>query len=342
MKTRLGQHRPLIARAKEIGHDRVRFVIQSTSDPLRNDGLNVIRNLCRMPKKISSVYVYDEVGTRLFEEQCRTPEYYLRRAEAGLLEAHAGEILQRCEYPPLVELGAGTAQKTRILLKQYAARDRHCDYFPIDVDVTSLSTAAQQLVHEYPQLHVHCLGGTYEEGLIALPRAAQGRLFLFLGSSLGNMEREEMDGLLETIARHSTRHDHLLLGADLDKDPALINAAYNDTAGYGAGSTLNMLSHLNRRYGANFLPQGYAYRSAYNAPLRCNEVRIESLADQSVFFRRLGFQISFARSERIDAEVMWKFDPQELVQILSRAGFSLERRWIDPVHAYGVFLFRLV
>jgi L-histidine N-alpha-methyltransferase len=332
-------HLPTAASAMSQS-SRVRFVVKSTHDPLAEDGPNVIRNLCLSPKRISAMYVYDQLGSQLFEQQCRTPEYYLRRAEAVLLKAYACDIVRLCGVLPIVELGAGTAEKTRILLAEYAKSAVRCDYFPIDVDVETLTAAAHRLVEDYPQLFVHCLGGTYEECLAALPRDGRPRLFLFLGSSLGNMEWHEMQALLAQISRHAAPGDHLLVGADLDKDPAVIGRAYNDAAGFGARSTLNMLTHLNWRYGGDFALDRYAYRSAYNAGARRNEVRIESLAQQTVTLRNLGLRVSLGNSEMIDAEVMWKFDPMELTVLLEKAGFSLMREWIEPVYRYGVFLLR--
>ncbi|MGO8858183.1 MAG: L-histidine N(alpha)-methyltransferase [Steroidobacteraceae bacterium] len=320
--------------------ERIRFLIRSTEDPLAGDGPNVILNLTKNPKKISAVYVYDKIGTTLFERQCNTLEYYLRRVEARLLQAHAGEIIERCGFLPLVELGAGTAEKTRILLAEYAKRDMRCDYFPIDVDTETLFATAYLLAAGFPRLFVHCLGATYQESFRALPACPRGRLFLFLGSSLGNMDLQEIDELLAQLFCASLQGDYLLLGADLDKDPAIINSAYNDSAGYGARSTLNMLAHLNRRYGGNFVMDQFGYRSQYNCRMKRNEVSIESLADQTVNLANLSFCVSFGRSELIDAEVMWKFDPAELAATLDRAGFSVVNRWIDPIYRYGLFLSR--
>jgi len=120
---------------------RVRFLVKATDDPLRHDGPNVIRDLSRSPKRISPVYVYDKTGTDLFERQCATEEYYLRRVEAGLLRSHAGEIVERCGPAPIIELGAGTADKTGILFDEYARQGLRCDYFPIDVDTETLAEA---------------------------------------------------------------------------------------------------------------------------------------------------------------------------------------------------------
>jgi L-histidine Nalpha-methyltransferase len=319
---------------------RVRFLVASTDDPLAADGPNVIANLCRSPKRISSVYVYDKRGTELFERQCATPEYYLRRAEAQLLHAHAAEIISRCGPIPIVELGAGTAEKTRILFAEYERRGARCDYFPIDVDTETLSKAAYRLTSVFPHLFVHGLGTTYREGLRALDTGCGPKLFLFLGSSIGNMQTRETDELLADLHRASSGGDHLLLGADLHKDSAIIDSAYNDSAGYGARSSLNALSHLNRRYGGDFVLERFRYRSQYDPNAMRNEVRFESLVAQTVTLARLGFSVSFAAAELIDAEVMWKFDPDALCARLSLAGFDETQRWIEPTYRYGLFLLR--
>jgi L-histidine N-alpha-methyltransferase len=319
---------------------RIRYLVRSTEDPLAQDAPNVVFNLTRSPKRISSVYVYDQRGTELFERQCGTPEYYLRRVESQLLNWYAADIVDLCGFPPLVELGAGTAEKTRTLLAEYSRRQVRCDYFPIDVDTETLSESARVLVAAFPLLYVHCLGTTYHEGLRALPPCPRARLFMFLGSSLGNMQRQEIDDLLSELFDSGARGDYLLLGADLDKDPAVIDRAYNDSAGYGPRSTLNMLDHLNRRYGGNFVTDNFRYRSHYDSRVRRNEVHIESLVDQTVTLAALGITVSLGAGELIDAEVMWKFDPEELGVVLDRAGFSMVRRWIEPTYRYGLFLLR--
>jgi L-histidine N-alpha-methyltransferase len=331
---------PVQPRFSETTDARIEYLVRSTEDPLAHDAPNVIFNLTRSPKRISSVYVYDKRGTALFERQCDTPEYYLRRVESQLLNWYSGDIVELCGFPPIVELGAGTAEKTRRLLAEYANHGVRCDYYPIDVDTETLSESARVLVAVFPLLHVHCLGATYHEGLRALPRSCRARLFMFLGSSLGNMERQEIDGLLSQLFDSGVQGDYLLLGADLDKDPAVIDRAYNDLAGFGARSTLNMLDHLNRRYRGNFVADNFRYRSRYDSRMRKNEVRIESLVDQTVTLAALGVTLCLGAGELIDAEVMWKFDPEELDSLLNRAGFSMVRRWIEPTYRYGLFLFR--
>jgi dimethylhistidine N-methyltransferase len=331
---------PMQPRFSGITDARIEYLVRSTEDPLAQDAPNVIFDLTRSPKRISSVYVYDKRGTALFERQCDTPEYYLRRVESQLLNWYSGDIVEVCGFPPIVELGAGTAEKTRRLLAEYANHGVRCDYYPIDVDTETLSESARLLASAYPLLFVHCLGATYHGGLRALPPSPGTRLFMFLGSSLGNMEWQEIHGLLSQLFDSGAQGDYLLLGADLDKDPAIIDRAYNDSAGYGARSTLNVLDHLNRRYSGNFVAERFRYRSRYDSRMRKNEVRIESLVDQTVTLAALGFTLSLGAGELIDAEVMWKFDPEELAAILDNAGFSMLRRWIEPTYRYGLFLFR--
>jgi L-histidine N-alpha-methyltransferase len=225
-------------------------------------------------------------------------------------------------------------------LAEYAKRDARCDYFPIDVDTQTLWESAHKLVSDFPLLCVYCLGTTYENGLRALPPCPHARMFVFLGSSLGNMEWREINHLLSLLFESSAPGDYFLLGADLDKDAAIIDRAYNDSAGYGPRSTLNMLDHLNRRYEGNFVTDNFRYRSQYDSRVKRNEVRIESLMDQTVTLASLGFTVSLGAAELIDAEVMWKFDPDELGAVLDRAGFSMVHRWFEPVYRYGLFLLR--
>ena len=319
-------------------YSRVRFLIRVDDDPLALDGPNVVRNLSRTPKKISPMYVFDKLGSELFEEQCRTEEYYLRRAETHLLQLYAGDIIRRTGFTSIVELGAGTAEKTSALFSEYARHGKRCDYYPIDVDVETLSGAMRKLTVVYPQLHAHCLGTTYQRGLHALSSDALPKLFLFLGSSIGNMDLHEIDELLRNLFETGRSGDHLLVGADLDKDSSIIDRAYNDTAGCGARSTLNMLRHLNNRYRGSFVIDNFRYRSKYNSQIRRNEVHIESLVQQRVALASLEFVVSFAKNELIEAEVMWKFEPAELEGRLCRAGFALVQKWIAPQHDYGLFL----
>ena len=331
----------MISQSFGVAADRpVHFLVRSGEDPLQFDGPNVVEGLSGCPKKISSVYVYDKRGTELFELQCGTPEYYLRRVEARLLSSHARDIVRQCESPAIVELGAGTAEKTRILLAEYAKLGLRCDYFPIDVDLETLAECARGLTSDFPLLSVHCLGTTYERGLRAIPPHASSKLFLFLGSSLGNMEWREIDVLLSQLFESGVHGDYLLIGADLDKDPVIIDGAYNDSSGYGPRSTLNILDHLNHRYGGDFIVDNFRYRSRYDSRTKRNEVRIESLVHQTVTLASLAFTVSFVAGELIEAEVMLKFDPDELAATLERAGFAMVRRWIDPAYRYGLFLLR--
>jgi len=149
-----------------------------------------------------------------------------------------------------------------------------------------------------------------------------------------------MDGFLAQLSQSCAPGDFLLVGADLDKNAAMIDAAYNDAQGFGPQSTLNMLHHLNRRYRGNFDVSRFHYRSRYNPSVRCNEVHIESLVAQSISLASLQFTTELSAGELIDAEIMWKFDPDELTERCRRFRFAPVQRWIDPVLRYGLFLLR--
>ena len=276
----------------------------------------------------------------MFERQCEQPEYYLTRVEYRLLQAHAAELLDKTDFVRLVELGAGNAHKTQNLFEAFHARGKPCTYYPIDVDSTVMMRAMPSLTRRFPHLNVHAIVGTYHLGLDALPLGGIPKLFLFLGSSIGNMEKLEYVSLLTRIRSRMDPADFLLIAADLEKEPRIIQVAYNDSAGYGRRSTLNMLSHLNWRYMGDFSLRRFRYVSTYNQELQRNEVCIVSLKDQIVTLKALGLTISLKAGEPINAEIMWKFNPQALVKEIAGVGFQFLKSWTDTELPYGLFLFR--
>jgi L-histidine Nalpha-methyltransferase len=318
---------------------RLDWLCPNDVDPLANDGPNVARGLLGMPKKISAVYVYDEAGNQLFEKQCEQPEYYLTRVEARMIEARAAEILSLTGFAHLVELGAGNAQKTQAFFQAFAAGNKQCVYYPIDVDREVMARALPALIERFPGLTVHAVVGTYELGLEALPPGVP-RLFLFLGSTIGGMEKAEYGALLRRIRASMGPADFLLVAADLEKDADIIQRAYNDAAGYGPRSTLNILSHLNWRYLGDFDPGKFAYHSQYKPERQRNEIHIVSRVTQWITLKKLDLRVPFAAGEPIHAEIMWKFNPEALVQEVGALGYEYARRWTDAEFSYGLFLFR--
>ena len=239
------------------------------------DGADVVRGLAATPKTLPSKYFYDERGSRLFEHICDLDEYYPTRTEEAILAERAPAIVARAGPSELLELGSGSARKTRRLIEAMRGqdRDRPLRYLPIDVSAEILRDSSRAMLDAVPELEIHGLIGTYEQALAALPEPDLPRLLIFLGSTIGNMTPAEVDGFLAGVRGALAPGDHFLLGFDLQKDIPLIEAAYNDARGVTAEFNLNMLRHLNRRFDGDFDPARFAHEAPYNR----DEQRIEAI-----------------------------------------------------------------
>jgi L-histidine Nalpha-methyltransferase len=214
---------------------RFRWIALSTQESTSEDGHDVIQALRKTPKTLPCPYFYDDRGSELFEQICDLPEYYPTRTEQAILESCAAEIAQLTGACELVELGSGSSRKTRLLLEAYSQIHSNLQYCPIDVSAGRLKTTALELVQQYPKLKLCELAGTYEQALEQLPAAGQeNRMLIFLGSTLGNLEGVECDRFLGKIQHALKPGEFFLLGVDLQKDPAIIEAAYNDAQGITA------------------------------------------------------------------------------------------------------------
>jgi dimethylhistidine N-methyltransferase len=287
--------------------------------------------LCRPGQKtLAPKYLYDDLGTMLFEAITSLPEYGVWRAECRLLEAHATEIAERCGAGMVVELGSGSANKTRGLLEaQLAHRDvRYCD---IDVSRRALELARRQL-QDLPRLQVHGFECEYLEGLqqaLRMRCAGERVLVLFLGSSLGNFDRGAGMRFLSRLRRSLRAGDALLLGADLEKPEAALLAAYDDPLGVTAAFNLNLLARMNRELGATFALDRFRHRVRYDPVRRDVQMHIESLHDQCVAVHDAGFAVSLRRGETIHTESSHKYSAPELDHLLHGAGFACMARWRD-------------
>ena len=283
---------------------------------------DVREGLTMMPKQLSPKYFYDERGSELFEEITQLPEYYLTRAERTLLERKITDIVAAVRPCSLVELGAGSATKTRIILD--AMRESGCAecYVPIDVSKDFLEATAVQLQADYPGVRITPVVSDITEPF-ALPTVAGPTLVVFLGSTLGNFPRDQAVGLLSHIARAMGHSDRFLLGADLVKDPALIDRAYNDSRGVTAAFNLNVLDRLNRELNADFPVSGFEHRAFYSSEHRRVEMHLVARKALKAMIPEIG-EISFAAGESIRTELSYKYDRQTLEGILSASGLSME------------------
>ncbi len=288
-------------------------------------------------KWLPPVWFYDDRGSQLFDDITRLPEYYLTRAERGLLEAHASEIASRSGADTLVELGAGTCDKSRVLLDALRAGGTLQRYVPLDVSDGTLWDAARALAADFPGLAVHAVVGDFHRHIDRLP--AEGRrLVAFLGSTIGNLAPEERARFLFDLDCIVTHEDRLLLGTDLVKDRDRLLAAYDDSAGVTAAFNRNVLSVLNRELHASFDPDRFAHVAVWNEEAGWIEMRLRSSADQRVSVDDLHMDVEFEAGEDLLTEISAKFTRSGVEEELFAAGFMVDAMWEAP---HGDFLLTL-
>jgi L-histidine N-alpha-methyltransferase len=297
---------------------------------------DVKKGLSARQKALPCHLLYDQEGSRLFEAITELPEYYLTRTELAILRAHAGDIAAAAgAVRTVVELGAGTATKTRTVLDAVAPEL----YVPIDVSASALEVAAESLAG--PGLAVRPLVGRYQDLLPRLRELPGPRLLLFIGSSIGNYEPAAAVELLAAARRCLAPGDGLLLGADLRKSEAVLVPAYNDAAGVTARFTRNLLVRLNRELGAGFDTGAFRHLAVWNSELSRMEIYLESLRDQDVAIPALDLLVHFARGERLHTENSYKLPLEAQLRLLGDAGFVPAALWRDPRELYAVHLARV-
>ncbi|HYW73477.1 MAG TPA: L-histidine N(alpha)-methyltransferase [Pyrinomonadaceae bacterium] len=300
--------------------------------------------LSSTPKHLFPKYLYDELGSRLFAAICELDEYYLTRAEDEILKHHADEIV-RClpNCDTLIELGSGSAEKTRRLIAAFTRERPELLFIPVDISPSTLEGSSRALLGDYTNLRIEAYAADYFQALDALPALRTNpALVLFLGSNIGNFEPDQARIFLRAIRRVLRPDDVLLLGADLKKDRTTLEAAYNDALGVTRAFIVNELERINRELNANFDLWAFGLRSAYNEAFGRVELYLESLRAQSVEIRALDLRIELAPGERIHVENAYKFDAEALRSLGEETGFKLERSWLDEKKRFSSNLFRAV
>ncbi|HXG75197.1 MAG TPA: L-histidine N(alpha)-methyltransferase [Gaiellaceae bacterium] len=291
------------------------------------------------PKQVPSVWLYDERGSRIFDEITRLPEYYPTRREREILERRASEIARTTRAETLVELGSGTSEKTRLLLDALSAEGTLARFVPLDVSEEVLVASAYAVADEYPGIAVHAVVGDFERHLERVPADGR-RLVAFLGSTIGNLVPAARARFLTEAAGALREGDRLLLGLDLVKDPARIEAAYDDAAGVSERFQRNALAHLDRELGSSFADAALAYRAAWDPVQEWMDIGFRSLREQAVAVPVLGIEVHFAQDELLRIEVSTKFRRERVERELAAAGLALERWWTDPAGDFAVALAR--
>jgi len=303
---------------------------------------DVRRGLSSNPKQLFPKYLYDSLGSRLFDAICHVDEYYPTRAENEILTRHAAEMVAAIpDCRTLIELGSGSADKTRSIIEALLLHQSELLFIPVDISASALEKSSRALLAAYPALRIEAYAADYLEGLAAMQPLPPGpALMLFLGSNIGNFEKDEALTFLRAIRRMLRPGDALLLGADLKKDRATLEAAYNDALGVTRAFIVNELARINRELGGDFDLWAFGLRSVYNAEAGCVEVYLESLRSQLVTIRGLEMSIAFEAGEWIHMEHSYKFDVDGLSELGLQSGFALERTWFDERQRFSSNLFR--
>jgi dimethylhistidine N-methyltransferase len=298
--------------------------------------------LTAVPKTLSCAWLYDAAGSRLFEEICTLPEYYPTRAEEEILRENAAAIADDLpEGATVVELGSGSARKTRHLLAELLARRERVTYVPIDISRSMLVHSSRALLREYPKLDVVGVAAEYGDGLhLVRSEAAGPHVVLWLGSTIGNLGRDEAVAFLASLCGDLTTDDLFLLGVDLRKDPAVLERAYDDARGVTAAFDKNLLARINRELGGHFDLDAFAHRAPWVAEHGRVEMHLESLADQTVRIDALDLDVPFARGETIHTESSHKYSLEEIDRLAARAGFTVADRWLDSERRFSLQLLR--
>jgi L-histidine N-alpha-methyltransferase len=295
---------------------------------------DVLRGLSGRPRSLPPKYFYDAAGSRLFDEITRLPEYYLTRAEDALLDTLAPPLMRALAPRDVVELGSGFSLKTRRLLQ--ARGGSPLRYTPVDVDETTVAVSAERLLAEDPALEVHAVVGDFERHLVHVPPPSGRRLVLFLGSTIGNLDAPARQALLDQVRGLLRRGDRLLLGVDLVKDRAVLEAAYNDAAGVTAAFNRNILRVVNRGLGADFRPEAFRHHAWYNAAESRIEMHLVPDRPQTVRVRSLDLTVRLEASESIWTESSYKFTRASARAMLRAAGLKLDAWHTDAGERFAL------
>jgi L-histidine Nalpha-methyltransferase len=296
-----------------------------------------LRSLQAEPKELPAVWLYDERGSRLYEEITRLPEYYLPRREGEILRARVATIAGRTQATTLVELGAGNAKNTRLLLDALENAGTLERFVPLDVSEQTLRESAEEIAAAYPGVSIEPIVGDFERDLDLLPEGGR-RLIAFLGSTIGNLYPEQRASLLTVVADTLVPGDAVLIGVDLVKDVARLEAAYNDPQGVTEAFVRNALTAVNRELDATFDQRRFLYQARWDPEHEWMDIGFRAQEAHAVSIRRLGIELTFERDEPLRVEISSKFRRERFELEAARARLRVESWWTDRADDFAVAL----
>ncbi len=321
--------------------DRFRLTLHESEVEPPSFADEVRAGFSKVKRSLPCRFFYDAVGSKIFEEICGLEQYYLTRVERSILIDRAAELAEHfSEDIALVELGSGSAEKTRLLIEAFLDRQDSLLYIPIDISRTALEQSSEALLLEHPRLFVHALSGEYETALPTLrDHRTTPRLILWLGSSIGNFHKPEAAVFLRQIRVEMNPADRMLIGIDLRKDRERLERAYDDSLGVTARFNENLLLRINRELGGEFAPDQFEFRARYHEDSGCVVSSLVSLCDQDIAIATLGKTFAFAKGEEIHTENAYKYSFEEIEALAEAGKMTCEAQWLDEDGLYSVNLF---
>lgn len=297
----------------------------------------VREGFARVPKTLSPRWFYDDRGSELFDDITRLPEYYQARTEMAILQRSARDLMETVRPASIVELGAGSCTKSRVLIRAAKGMGSLWTFVPFDISEVTLRRSATELVDEFDDLSIYCVTGEFDHHLAQIPRFGR-QLIVFLGSTIGNFDEADARVFLAEVRRLMHPGDHFLIGVDFVKDTRELTAAYNDAQGVTAAFNMNILTRLNRELDANFDLESFRHVAVWNEEMSRVEMYLRSIREQHVSLPRAELSATLAEGELIRTEICTKYTRAQVETTLADVGMSAVAWYTDPADRFGLLL----
>ena len=304
-----------------------------------NNEEKIISLLKNKKKSLPTQYLYDDLGSKLFEEICETEEYYLTRTEKQILELNASDIVNEVLPSEIFEFGSGSSKKTKTLIAKVLKRNKKLTYFSFDISIKALKMSYNELNKISKSLHVQLIKGDFNNDMKRIKKSKKNRLYLFLGSTLGNFNNKIAINFLENIANLMNKEDSFLLGVDKVKDEKIINSAYNDSKGITKKFNKNILKVINKEYKLNFNEKNFLHNAKFNSEKSQIEMYLESTVDHSVKLPN-DENLNIEKGEKILTEISRKFSEKTLRDLFNKANLEIKKSYTDNKKYFSLYLLK--
>ena len=304
-----------------------------------NNEEKIISLLKNKKKSLPTQYLYDDLGSKLFEEICETEEYYLTRTEKQILELNASDIVNKVLPSEIFEFGSGSSKKTKTLITKVLKRNKKLTYFSFDISIKALKMSYNELNKISKSLHVQLIKGDFNNDMKRIKKSKKNRLYLFLGSTLGNFNNKIAINFLDNIASLMNKEDSFLLGVDKVKDEKIINSAYNDSKGITKKFNKNILKVINKEYKLNFNEKNFLHNAKFNIQKSQIEMYLESTVNHSVKLPN-DENLNIEKGEKILTEISRKFSEKTLRDLFNKANLEIKKSYTDNKKYFSLYLLK--